>query len=234
MVATTPKNSIPYPQQGDSPNEATAMANLVGQIDRRMVPRFTSDANRTSRVPSPSNGMFGYVNATGRDTFEIYRGGAWRFCHPTRTVYKTADTNRNTTTTRTADPHLSIPLQSGRTYVCDFIGFWAGDVAADAVFEWAFPSSSGVTSWYFMAGASTSTTNTNVAIGAVTITAATVSPAVGLGTTQAGVLNSYSQSRLVITTTAAGNLGINWAQAVSSAVNTTLFTGSYMTASLVA
>lgn len=231
MVATTPRNSIPYPQQGDSPNEATAMANLVGQIDRRMVPRFTDAANRTSRVPSPTEGMYGYRNDVHR--FEIYRGGAWQPAPFARTVVKAADTARTLTTTGAADPELQIGnIYSGRTYMVEANLQWFGDVGTDLNVGFGGPTiSNGAIAWNFVPSTATTSTNTTAHVGSIAAAALNLTPLVAgsVGTSQIAT----ATLRLTCTPSANGTFSVYWAQNVSSAIATTMLSGSYMTVTMI-
>lgn len=231
MVATTPKNSIPYPQQGDSPNEATAMANMVGQIDRRLVPRFTNAANRTSRVPSPSEGMIGYMLDT--HMYVTYRSGAWTPSHFTRTVFKTANTARNTTTTATADPELTINnIYSGHTYFIEGMFSISSDSGVDAKFTLSVPTGTTGSYWYLLPTvAETNANNSQMAMGSTTTLTTTLG--VGcFGTTQASA--SPCRFSAVLTTTNNGSISLDWAQNVSSSLSTTMWAGSWLSASIIA
>lgn len=229
-MKTTPRNSIPYPEQGDSPNEATAMANLVGQIDRRMVPRFTNAADRTSRVPSPTEGMYGYRNDVHR--FEIYRGGAWQPAAFGRTVVKTDNTVRTLTTTPTADPHLQIDkIYSGRTYLIETMVVYQADTGVDLSLRFGGPTiSQGSMYWFLQPSAENTGSNTLVGLGSLDVASLpTVSLTLGgsgLSQTSSGLL------RGIFTASADGAFSVQWSQAVSSALNTTVFAGSYLSVSM--
>lgn len=219
MVATTPRNSIPYPQQTDAPNEATAMANMVGQLDRRLVPRFTDTADRTARVPSPTEGMIGYV--TARNRFEIYRGGAWVAINFTRTVYKTADTSRTTTTTQTADPHLQLSCVSGRLYLAEAILNISADPGVDAAVSIGGPSGTTGSAFYFTPTLAVTTMNdTLMALGTAAISLPGTPGTFGVGCV--GTQGGLTHVRWVLTAGGTGTLSVNWAQNVSSALATTV------------
>lgn len=231
MVATTPRNSIPYPQQGDSPNEATAMANLVGQVDRRMVPRFATTADRTTRVPSPSTGMIGYMVDT--DMFVVYRDAAWQPANFSRTVRKTADTARTLTIVSAADPELAISVLAGRTYLIDLELSFTGDIGVDARTTILGPV--GTTGRLFATFASSAATNIQIQQPTGISVPLTLGGDFGHGTFgSTSAFRTNFNVRGIIATTNAGTLSVAWAQLVSSSLPTTLMSGSSFTVTALA
>lgn len=232
-MLTTPKNSIPYPEQGDSPNEATAMANLVGQIDRRMVPRFTTTADRTSRVPSPTEGMVGYHVANHR--LEVYRGGAWVPAAFSRTAVKATNTARTLTTTPTDDPELQISgCQSGFTYLLEANIIFTGDTGVDLTHRFGGPTiSAGSIYWWNVPPTATLSNVTPMAMGSLGGLVALPSTTIAAGAT-GSTTRSMSIMRGLFTTSGSGTFTLQWAQSVSSALPTTVLAGSYLQVTMLA
>lgn len=141
---------------------------------------------------------------------------------------KAVDTPRLSTTTLTADPDLSVTLLTGQYEYELFMLF--DSVAAGAGFK--FQSN----------GTAVDSRSTSPAVANGLVNAAAYGPklesfvgapisyaTVGTTTDSNGVL--YKGSLLITTP---GTFGIQWAQAVSTASNTTLRAGSYLTANLLA
>lgn len=230
MVATTPRNSIPYPQQGDSPNQATAMANLVGQVDRRMVPRFTNTTDRTTRVPSPSEGMIGYLASA--DEYQIYRAGAWVKLAFAKTVVKTVDTVRTLQGTPTADPELQISgIQSGRTYLLEAVLLTNGDTGIDMKINFGGPTAAGNIYWILLGSGATNSSNTVMSLGSLSGETMATPTTLNVGT--AGTNLGPATLRGTFTTSASGTFSLNWAQGTASALPITLLAGSYFSVTAV-
>ena len=141
---------------------------------------------------------------------------------------KGADTSRLSTTTLTADPDLSVTLLTGQYSYELFMLF--DSVAAGAGFK--FQSN----------GTAVDSRGTSPAVADGLIAASAYGPklesfvgstvsyaSVGTTSDSNGVL--YKGSLLITT---AGSFGISWAQAASTASNTTLRAGSYLTCNLLA
>lgn len=74
-MGTTPISGLPYPNLGDSPLVHTAIQALAVAVEKGAVMRFSSASDRTTKVPSPIEGMFSYRLDT--HVYEYYNGSAW-------------------------------------------------------------------------------------------------------------------------------------------------------------
>ena len=136
-------------------------------------------------------------------------------------TYKTASTSRATNTTLTADPHLIAPMAANAMYDLSGLLDYEADVTGDFKFQFTLPA--GATMNFNWVGFSSSDAFTNNAQNV----AATVATAGGGG---AGSANSRGINLMgnIIMSSTAGNLGINWAQVVSSATATIVHQYSYL------
>lgn len=121
---------------------------------------------------------------------------------------KPTSTTRNSTTTRTDDPHLVIPVKSGRAYFVEVGLLFNAAATPDANWTIAVPGSS--TLW--LSSAHSANAQSQV-----------------LPATQNGVADDRG-IRLWGTFVAGGdgNISVSWAQATSNASDTTLKAGSFL------
>lgn len=170
---------------------------------------WDSDAEPTLIGPGTAGQVLTSNGAGAEPTFQ----DAWR------EIFKGADETRNTTTTFTDDGALVAPLAATTTYVFEIVGYYK---IANATMDFkAAVAYSGTTSgdialWAgrtAVDGASLLAYNPN-ALGVGVVHA---SGAAGIG---------YFIYRGVITTNAAGNLSLQWAQGVSDAGDLTVLKGA--------
>ncbi|BCK73998.1 hypothetical protein Srufu_079510 (plasmid) [Streptomyces libani subsp. rufus] len=146
-------------------------------------------------------------------------------------VTKTGNTDRVSTTTRTADPDLTMTLAANATYIAEFHLYTGGSQFALTVTEWLVPS--GATGLKGAMGPASSATEgtagNNNADGI-----AMRSGAHGFGTTVTyGRRNvntnvCYAIETGTVTTTSAGTLALGWAQSTSSTTFNRMAVGSWM------
>ncbi len=236
-AATTDLGSAPgHNVQINGTTTITSFGTSAQTVAPIYIGRFTGSLTLTNSasliLPGNNN-----IQTSNGDAFiaEYLGSGNWKvllyqYYSATSTTYavKAADTARQSTTTLTADPDLSVTLLTGQYSYELFMLF--DSVAGGAGFKF---SSTGT-------AADSRGTSPADATGLVNAAAygpklesfvgATLSYAtVGTAADSNGVL--YKGSLLVTTP---GTFGVQWAQAVSTASNTTLRAGSYLTATLLA
>lgn len=153
-------------------------------------------------------------------------------------VRKTADTARTSTTTTTADPHLSLNVEANGVYVWDGWMKYSADTAGDIVFDFTVPSGA-LGEWgafgpgIVVIGADDTPlalqTDTQQSTGYMlraetndvsqSRTYGGLGTSVGLTVLMNGTLRVGSN---------AGTFSLDWAQGTSSANATTLFTDSWL------
>jgi len=143
-------------------------------------------------------------------------------------VAKTANTDRASTTTPAADPHLSLTLKANTTYIVRFVLFMTGATAGDLACRLTFPAGAS-TPWGGLRLLNSSTATNG------SLDAAGVGTAIS-GTSDIGVATVTSNGSMctleacVAMGSTAGAVGLSWCQGSSNATNTTLYAGSFMTA----
>jgi hypothetical protein len=140
---------------------------------------------------------------------------------------KTSDTGRNTTTTPTDDPHLTIPVAANATYHIHVVLFHNSQPAGDLKYTFVGPASS-----VFSYAGATVTLNGSLAIDDNEFYS-------DMGDLQssggiAGVWVPVTIQGMLITAGTAGNFKLQWAQWTSNAGNSTLKTNSFISARRVA
>jgi hypothetical protein len=141
----------------------------------------------------------------------------------TVTARKSANTSRASTTTTSADPHLSFAVLPG-TYTIDGVLFYDADSAADLKLGWTAPASTTGAWW---PGGSDSSNTTQAATsrwGALTDIGTNTLPVAGIGS--GTVVTCRPVGTAVVTT--AGTLALAWAQNASSATATVVRTNSWL------
>lgn len=142
--------------------------------------------------------------------------------------YKTANTDRTSTTTFADDPDLTVSLEANAVYFVEMFILYAALDAADIKTEWTIPS--GATGTKTCIGAaSDAVANAN----ADSIEVRTGVHGFGTDVVYGAPRNSASnlQGALesgVVTTTNAGTLALAWAQNTSNGTATRVGSGSYM------
>ncbi|MEU7435728.1 hypothetical protein AB0B07_33545 [Streptomyces sioyaensis] len=197
---------------------------------------YVKDGNATGHHSSVYvTGDYVNVNANGSDHTFTSSGltltGSIAAQNTPFLATKTANTDRVSTTTRTADPHLTVSLLANATYIVEFHIFIGGSSFALVVTEWLVPS--GATGLKGAMGPSSSATDTTAGnINADGITMRSGSH--GFGTTVTyGRRNvntnlCYAIETGTVTTTSAGTLALGWAQSTSSTTFNRIGLGSWM------
>lgn len=154
-----------------------------------------------------------------------------------QTVRKTSDTPRSATTSRTADPHLAYDGLANAVYIFDGYLKIDGDNTADVSLQLTVPTGALGEMLAWGAGnnvigstaAPALQSNVSDARGymirteTMDVNAARTFGLLGVGTTMGMVVNG-----IVRMSTTAGTISIDWAQAVSNATATTLYTDSWL------
>jgi hypothetical protein len=142
-------------------------------------------------------------------------------------AYKASDTSRTSTTTLANDPDLTLAVAANCVYTVDLYLDFDGDTTGtgDLKLGWAVPAST--TMRY---GAAYDNTSPAASCGTTFTQASTISAA----TNGAGVLQSFSAKGTIITSAAAGNVVLKWAQNTSNPTATIIHAQSYLTARRIA
>lgn len=186
-----------------------------GIIARRLATYVTPAVGETIIISNSSTGNW---LAVGRPATSSDAVGQVLF------AYKTADTSRTSTTTRTADPHLAVAVSANAVYTIDVALFYTASAAGDIDMAFTTPS-----------GANGSWTGHGAGLSAASDTAGypirtelnTITQNRGFGGT--GTNLSTSIRGLLRTAGTAGMFTLVWSQRVLDATTaTTVFTDSWL------
>lgn len=153
-----------------------------------------------------------------------------------QTLRKPGDTPRAATTTQAADPHLQLDVVANAVYTISGWVIYDAATAGDLVLGWSFPSGSGTWVGHGAGTTVTSATNTsgtqqdasstwgyNVRLETTAMNATRTYGGLGVGTQMTVLLSGT----LRVGSTP-GTLALTWAQSVSSASATTVYTDSWL------
>lgn len=217
--------SITLYQNTESPNLEAMIKNLSDGLIPRSNMRFASASARAATLTSPVEGMVTWLQDVNR--LYVYDGSAWQeIPYNSRLfAYKTGNTSRTSTTSATADPHLTFTVEANTTYTLS--GFLVYDGLDTADLKFGFTAPSGTTgSWW--PGAADSSMNALAFAprwGALTdVTSSTMAT----GAQGAGTILAAAPKGLVITAGTPGTFSLVWAQNSSSGTATILRTHSWL------
>lgn len=225
MSTNTPDQQITLPVGTDLADNPLAFTDMIGDVETRLVLKYTDVADRTARHTAPIEGDLTGLATENR--YDVYNGAAYvslaaRSDHVF--VRRTTDgTPVNASTVLVNDPVLLGAVDTGATYMWEAGIFYDSSTTADIKFAFTTPTFSSMR-WQATGLATSATTNEgNVKIS--TVNASGTSSAyggIGVGTIVFAKIEGF------IVTTAAGNIQFQFAQQVSDATNTTIRNGSYL------
>ncbi|MFF9787207.1 hypothetical protein [Streptomyces nigrescens] len=146
-------------------------------------------------------------------------------------VTKGSNTDRTSTTTRTADPDLTMTLAANATYIVEFHMYIGGSTFALVVTEWLVPSgATGLKGGIGPASSATEGTAGNNNADGVAMRAGSHNFGTSLtyGRRNVNTNLCYAIETGTVTTTSAGTLALAWAQSTSSTTFNRMGLGSWM------
>jgi hypothetical protein len=140
-------------------------------------------------------------------------------------AYKTASTDRSSTTTFSDDPELTFSLAASAIYIVEFYLFYAGNTGLMQT-KWTVPAgATGNRSAMGPGSTATDANSNNISMRSGVHAYAT---AVLYGNRGVGSLNqSIAEETALVTTTTAGTCAISWTQGSSNAAATRMGGGSW-------
>lgn len=220
---------------------------IVGSADN--TPSKLSRGATGQRLTVNADGSLGWVNMPDLSVYETLTHAATTYetlsdvlatyetkAHALATyapkhlyVAKTADTTKISNVTPANDPHLVLAVAASSVYLIDALLFISGDPAADFIAEFNGPAGS-IFDWTGEGPDTSIASVTGNADGkwAAKIANGPIGGAISYGTFSTGTIQAVRlRGRATIGVTA-GNLAVMWCQNVSTAVNTTLYSGSFL------
>lgn len=233
MTTTTTDQGLILAASSDGDNVPQSMSDYNGTsgagtgVESRLVKRYTSTADRTTRNTSPATGELSFRSDISG--YEYWAGSAWVPWPERYSAVKPSSTARTSTTTRTADPHLTLTLRANVSYTLSglLILSSAANAAGDFNMDFAFPGNA-VVHWGGVGPNNTITSGSFIGGEFQAQSNQTVSPT---GATPYGattVPNTVLLSGYIAVGATAGSLTLQWAQQTSNANATTLITGSWL------
>jgi hypothetical protein len=233
LTTTTTDQGLILAAASDNDNVPQSFSDYNGAsgtgvgVESRLVKRYTSTADRTTRNTSPATGELSFRSDISG--YEYWAGSAWVPWPERYSAVKPSSTARTSTTTRTADPHLTLTLRANVSYTLSglLILSSAANAAGDFNMDFAFPANA-VVHWGGVGPNNTITSGSFIGGEFQAQSNQTVSPT---GATPYGattVPNTVLLSGYVAVGATAGSLTLQWAQQTSNANATTLITGSWL------
>jgi hypothetical protein len=175
----------------------------------------------TSSFSSPNSGQL--LMLSTENMLYRYTGSAWAPYVPgVERAVKTTDLSVTSNATLASDAQLTVPVAANATYQLDMFLDYSSATAADAQVSLSVPASA---TWKIAPYAMTSAT---AATSGSLETAPAASGGVTLGGDGVGTHVSAVPCGWVKTAGTAGNVVVQWAQLVSTASATVLYTGSWI------
>lgn len=227
MSTNTPDQQITIPVGTDVADNPQAFIDQIADIETRLVLKYTNVADRTARHTAPVEGDLTGLATENR--YDVYNGAAYvslytRSFHgfARRTVDGTGGSGLvNNSTALVNDPLIVVAVDTGATYEWEATIFYDSSATADIKFAFTTPTFSAMR-WSGTALATTATTNEgDVKIATVNVSGtSTQFGGIGVNTIVTCKIEGY------ITTTAAGNIQLQFAQQNLDATNTTIRNGT--------
>lgn len=230
MSTDTTDQQITIPSGTDAADNPVAFANMVADVESRLVLRYTDLADRTTRHPASVENQVSGLGTENR--FDAFDGANWISLH-TRALFAYARKSANqsvssasTGTTLINDTALLVALPTAGTFGFTLNLYYDGPDAGDIKF--AFPTIAGMTGTYGVHAISTAGA-AGVGTGQFSATT-TFGTAIAAGTTGVGTgLLAIIKGEVTMGGTA-GNLQLQWAQNTADAGSTTMRARSSMEA----
>lgn len=135
MSTLTTDQGLIIPASGDNDNVPLSVSDLVlgtsdNGLESRLVKRYTSAADRTTRNPGPETGEVSYRADAG--IYEYYTGSTWLALRPGYVAETVRSSNVSAiTTTETVLDSATFTAVSGQRYKVSAVFFYQSSVAAD-------------------------------------------------------------------------------------------------------
>lgn len=231
MSANTADQQITYPVGTDLADNPQAFLDMLGDVETRLVLKYTNTADRTARHTAPVEGDLTGLATENR--FDVYNGAAYvslaaRIDH--FMVRRTADGTPgsgavNNNTVLQNEPVLLGSVDTGATYMWESGIFYDSSTTADIKFAFTTPTFSAMR--WSITGLATNAAANEADVRIQTANASGTSiqvGGIGVGTIIFAKIEGY------IVTTAAGTLQLQFAQQNLDATQTTIRNGSYLRA----
>lgn len=227
MSTNTPDQQITEPIGTDLADNPLAFADMLTDVEPRLVRQYTNVADRTARMLVLSENQVSSLATENR--LDVY-DGANHVSLAARShnnfAIRTADAAAvNNSTVLVPDAVLIAPIvpTGSSTYMLEALMFYDSSTAADFKMTFNTPAATNLrwTGWGLSTGASS--TSNDIKIATITASGTTDSWAgIGVGTSLS--MRAWG----ILTTATAGNIQIAYAQQAADPTNTTVKAGSWL------
>lgn len=223
MSANTPDQQITYPVGTDLADNPLAFLDMLADVETRLALKYADAADRAARHTAPQVGDLTGLATEAR--YDVWNGAAYvslmRRAFHTYARRTTDSAAINNSVALVNDGTLVGAVDTGATYQWDSTIYYDSSTTADIKFAFTTPTFSAMR-WSLTGLATTAATNegsVKVVTTAVSGTSASLG-GIGVGTIIAARVEGF------ITTTAAGNIQLQYAQQNLDATNTIVRNGS--------
>ena len=220
MPTNSADQGLTLPIQADAANQQTAFASYSPGVEGRLVKRYVDAADRTARNPAPTAGEIAFLTNPGRHDFRSVTS-KWMEVRDLIASKVTETQLVNNSTTLVNDDQLFLPLQASARYLLNGYFMWDSGTTADIKFSWTGPAGFQMPVWSILAIDA-------AGAGPSFATATTAGTVVSRGGSGIGTFVHGWLKGVVICSSTAGNLQLQWAQAGLEAVNTRMKAASFI------
>lgn len=221
MSTVTTDQGIVIPVGGDPANNPSTFVSFVARVESGLVLRYTSNADRTARNPTPTTGQLSFV--AGNTWYDRWTGSKWLPVTPLR-ARKAVNQTINNSTTLTNDVGLAItfPAVIGNWQFTGWLLYTSSTVADIKV---AFAADAAITGYGFSpVGLATGAAGTTGDV----ITQGTTALGTAIAVGGSGGTSAITLSGRISTSGAAGTLQFQWAQNTLEVSNTVVLGGAWL------
>jgi hypothetical protein len=222
MPTNTPDQQITIPQGTDLADVVNMVANMIADMETRLNLRYADAADRGVRHPVGTEGEDSDLAAEGwADSFD-----GVRWISRTARGYRgykvrTADAPPvNNSIALVSDATLVVPIEATGTFIWGFDVFYDAAAAADLRLAFTWPGAPAPARWGGVGRAPGTSTNIDTPVTTLSGTA------LQFGSIAVGTQSLVTGSGIIVNTGAAGNLQMQYAQAVADPSNLTVRSGS--------
>lgn len=220
MSANTTNQQITYPVGTDLADNPTAFLDMLADVEGRLVQRYTSDADRLARNPTPALGEMSIV--TSNTWYDRWTGVKWLPC-TVMSKAKVADQNVNNSTVVVNDTELFLPVPTANSRFAFRLGIrYVGNNTADIKFTFTGPAGATIT----FGGIGPDTAATSGANASTNFVGAIPPATLAYSGDASGAWMQIHGS--LLTAAATGILQLQWAQNVANVSNTTVQAFSFI------
>lgn len=139
MSTTTTNQQIVIPVGTDVADNPDAFVDMIARVENRLVQRYTSNADRAARNPTPATNEMSIID--GNTWYDRYTGTKWLPCTPISAVKTSDQTLTASSTVLQNVAALVVPAPVANTrYALEAFVFYDATTVADIKFTFTLPA----------------------------------------------------------------------------------------------